>query len=636
MQRMVRSGSRWRSVVEMAAGFLAALMAASVSAQTALPTYDPASIALLAFRPGAADTLLLARTDTDGRLQADLVRLTNGGHAELIRTLPGTFTSVAWLDPTHIVTGSEDGKLENWPIEGGEPSMLITLGEPIVGIGVAPTSRNLALRLTQTLRLVAADGRPNGPTITLGPASRSDDSCSQDGAEHVPAFSPDERLLAFSSLCGDLRVVGQDGTRLMQPALQHPYVRRHVFSSDGRGLVVAYAPPGGADVVPVAPGRLGNPHALEAAENLLDVAALPDKQGLIVLSADRVRFLDADGNLRHDDVAPAGSTRVAVATDGSRVAIAATEGLVLLDGDGQPLARPFSDFGLPVTMRAIAGGTQMAALHTDGRLRVWQLDGTERGTALRLWKSDPSAASASAQSPRLFVSPTGRKVGVLAPDGQFEVLDQNWNRIGRAMRFPAGPNDTLLSATLLLDDRILRPMPDGSGFLVLDLEGRVLGRLAFGDQEKLIPEAAAAASNVIAIYTSDGRLAAWTREGRPIRQHKLAALNLTSPALDISADGKLVVLHDAPANLPPHLLIWRPGGEDSLESRDGSFAGLLADGSLLRISGGQLVLDAPDGAQRLSLPFDGDRVVGVTPDGKVALVDKKGRVHAIALVPGQP
>ena len=49
-----------------------------------------------------------------------------------------------------------------------------------------------------------------------------------------------------------------------------------------------------------------------------------------------------------------------------------------------------------------------------------------------------------------------------------------------------------------------------------------------------------------------------------------------------------------------------------------------------------LVLDAPDGTQRLSLPFDGDRVIGVTPDGRVALIDKKGRVRAVTLAPSQP
>ena len=276
----------------------------------------------------------------------------------------------------------------------------------------------------------------------------------------------------------------------------------------------------------------------------------------------------------------------------------------------------------------------MAALHANGRLQIWQLDGSEARPALQLWKNKPSASDV--QRPRLFVSPSGRNVAVLAPDGQFEVFDQGWNRVGRPMRFPAGPTDTMLAATLLLDDRILRPMPDGSGFLVLGFDGRVLGRMAFGDQQKLLPEAAVASADVIAIYTSDGRLAAWSREGQPIRQRKLAASGFSAPTLDISADGKTIVLHDAPQNLPPHLLVWKLDAEDSLESRDGRFAGLLADGSLLRVSENRLVLDAPNGTQRLSLPFDGDRVVGTTPDGKTALIGKGDSVRALTLVLDKP
>ncbi|WP_300779498.1 hypothetical protein [Enhydrobacter sp.] len=559
----------------------------SAGAQASLPVFDPASIAFLSFRPGDTDMLLLARSDEDRRLEVHLVRASAGGRVALARTLPGHFTSVAWLDKTHLVTGGDDGRLESWPLYGREPNLLATFAEPIGGIGVAPASRNLALRLSGTLRLLAPDGRPNGPTITLGQPPAAGEICPPDDIERAPSFSADEQLLAFAGVCGDLRVVGPGGVRLMQPDIQRPYVRRHVFSDDGQALGVVYPAPDGVDILPVVSGRLGSPHAVDANDEPLDLAALPGRRGFVALFADRMRFLDPDGGLRQDDAAPAGSRRIAASADGSRIAVAAAEGLVLLDGDGRRLERPFGDFGLPVAARAIAGGTQIAALHADGRLQVWRLDGSESRDALRLWKNEPSGAGSAiaAAPPRLFVSPGGRKVGVLAPDGQFEVFDQAWNRIGRPMRFPAGPKDTALAATLLLDDRLLRPMPDGSGFLMLDLDGRVLGRMAFGDQQKLVPEAAVASAGVIAIYTADGRLAAWSRDGRPIRQRKLAASGLSAPSLDISADGKTIVLHDAPANLPPHLLVWKLGSDDSLESRDGRFAGLLADGSLLRVSG---------------------------------------------------
>lgn len=628
---MLRSGNRWRGVWGFAAGLLAASAIASVDAQTVLPVVDPQGIDLLSFRPDSADTLLVARSDGHGQIEAQLVRATGGGRFVVVQTLPGRFASAAWLDAAHVVTGDDRGRLESWSLDEDEPTVLATVPEAITGIGVAPVSRNLALRLSGTLRLVGSDGRPNGPTITLGQPS---EPCRPEGIEQIPAFSPDEQLLVFAGVCGKLRVIGQGGVRLMPPDLQHSYVRRHVFSADGQALVVIYPSPDGARILSTASGRLDNLRPIEAADDVMDVAALPDKRGFVVLTADRLRFVDLDGKLRHESLAPAGSARIAAATDGSRIAVAADEGLVLLDGNGQRLGRPFGDLGLPVAIRPIAGGTQMAALHADGRLQIWQLDGSEERAALQLWKNQPRASDV--QPPRLFVSPSGRKVAVLAPDGQFEVFDQGWNRVGRPMRFPAGPTDTMLAATLLLDDRILRPMPDGSGFLVLGLDGQVLGRMTFGDQRKLVPEAAVASTGVIAIYTSDGRLAAWSREGRPIRQRKLAASGLSAPTLDISADGKTIVLHDAPANLPPHLLVWKLDAENSLESRDGRFAGLLADGSLLRVSENRLVLDAPNGTQRLSLPFDGGRVVGITPDGKTALIGKGDSVRALTLVPDKP
>lgn len=630
-KRMLRSDNWWRGVWAFAAGLLAALAISSADAQTALPVADAKSIDLLSFQPGGADSLLLARSEGHGKIEVQLVRATSGGHFVLARTLPGRFTSAAWLDAAHIVTGDDGGKLESWSADKDQPAVLATVPEAITGIGVAPVSHNLALRLSGTLRLVGADGRPNGPTVTLGQPS---ESCRSEGIERTPMFSPDEQLLVFAGVCGELRVFGQGGVRLMPPHVQHPDVRRHVFSPDGQTLVVSYPSPDGASVLSTALGRLDNVRPLEAADEVLDVAALPGKGGFVILTADRLRFVDLDGKLRHESPAPAGSARIATAADGSRIAVAADEGLVLLDGDGQRLSRPFGDLGRPIAIQPIAGGTQMAALHADGRLQIWQLDGSEERAALQLWKSQPPASDM--QRPRLFTSPSGRKVGVLAPDGQFEVFDQGWNRVGRPMRFPAGPTNTMLAATLLLDDRILRPMPDGSGFLMLGFDGGVLGRMAFGDQQKLVPEAAAASADVIAIYTSDGRLAAWSREGQPIRQRKLAASGLSAPTLDISADGRTIVLHDAPTNLPPHLLVWKLDAEDSLESRDGRFAGLMADGSLLRISENRLVLDAPNGTQRLSLPFDGDRVIGVTPDGKTALVSKGDSVHAVRLLPDSP
>lgn len=635
-----RAESWWRCSGRLAAWAIIAglVRLPAAGAQTTLPLYDPATVAALSFRPGSADSLLLAIDGPTGQ-QAHLVQLTAGGRAQLVRTLPGTFTALAWIDETHIATGGADGKLQSWPLDGGEPVLLTSLPEPILGLAVAPLSHSIALRLGQTLRFLAADGRPNGPTITLGGLAKPSDACPPDAIEHMPAFAPNERLIVFSGLCGDLRVSGRDGGRLMHADLSRGPVKRYVFAADGHTLLVTYSGPPGpsADLWPLAPGRLGNPHELAASpsnEEPADAAALPDREGFVVLSGDQLRFVGPDGSALRTNVTLGNPRRVALSSDGKRIAVAAAEGLVVFDGNGQRLvSRPFGDFGAPLATRPIAGGTQIAALYAGGQLRTWRLDGNESREPQIVWKKSP--ADASAQAPHLFASPDGRKVAVLAPSGQFDIFDDAGKRVGRPMRFPADSDGKAINSTLLLDDRLLRPLPDGTGFLAFSFDGRVLGRMTFGDNAKIVAEAAAASAGVIAIYATDGRLAAWTIDGRPLRQRMINLSGVRAPKLEIAADGKTVVFHDAPLHVPSHLLVWKPG-DDTLESRDGAFAGFLDDGSLLRISRDHLIVDAPDGATRASFPYQGGNITAVTPDGKLALVARNGGVEALKLTPAKP
>ena len=648
---MFRGGIWWRGVVKLAAALAILSVVVPAGAQSPLPVFDPAIISLLSFRPGSNDTLLLATSDSQGHLQVHLVRLVAEGKPVLTRTLPGSFSAAAWLDEAHVITSGVDSKLESWPLVGESPALLAMLPEPILGIGVGPSSRALALRLAQTLRLYGVDGRPNGPTITLGRPTRPSDTCPPEGIDRNPVFSPDERLIVFSGLCGDLRVIGRDGGRLMHADLARPFVKRHIFAADGKTLLVAYGDgPGTADAWPIVPGRLGTPRPFPApsSDDEVDFAPLPG--GFTVLTTDRVRFLGPEGAPLRADLPLAKPGRVAASADGTRIAIAAGEGLVLLDGEGRRLVvRPFADFGMPLATAPVAAGTQIASLSREGQLRLWKLDGTEARAPLEVWSAAaPSSASPSPASPsadsarkgRLLVSPNGRRLGVLAPDGQFEVFDESWNRVGRPIRFPPDANGQARAATLLLDDRILRPLPDGSGFLLLGFDGRMLGRMAYGDQQKISVEAAATRAGVIAVYATDGRLALWSTDGQPIRQRKVETAGILRPTLDISADGRTVVLHDNPIRVPPHLLVWhfgdRPGDRDTLESRDGLFGGLLADGSVLRISRGRLALDAADGTVRTIPVVEAESVEAVSADGKLALVAKNAVVRPVKLLPDRP
>jgi len=128
---MFRGGNWWRGVVKLASALAVLGAVVPAAAQSPLPAVDPATVALLAFRPGSNDTLLLATTDAQARLQIHLVRLVAEGKPVLVRTLPGTFSAAAWLDEAHIITSGGDGKLESWPLVGESPALLAMLPEPL-------------------------------------------------------------------------------------------------------------------------------------------------------------------------------------------------------------------------------------------------------------------------------------------------------------------------------------------------------------------------------------------------------------------------------------------------------------------------------------------------------------------------
>ncbi len=606
----------------------------SAAAQTALPVDDPAKVATLSFQPGRSDTLLLATTDGRNHLQARLVHIAADGRPSLSRTLPGSFSSAAWLDADNLVTGGADGTIERWPIGGGEATVLARLPEPIVGIGVGPVTHTLAIRLGETLHLLGPDGRPNGPTITLGRPTKPAEVCPPDGIETTPAFSTDERLIAFSGLCGDLRVSGRDGTRLMRAELPRGVVKRHAFSNDGRMLIAGYtgAPASAADLWPIVPGRLANPKPLPGLalpDDPADLAALPDKPGFIVLSADRVRFVTPEGSPLQGDLSLAAPKRVAVSFDGSRIAVAAAEGLVLFDATGKRLlARPFADFGAPVALATIAGGAQIAVVSHSGELRVWRVDGSEAHAPFKVWDADGESAGET----RLLVSPNGRRIGVLAPNRQLDVFDENWNHVGRPIRFPADPSGALSNATVLLDDRLLRPLPDGSGFLAFSFDGGVLGRMTYGDHQPIVARAAAASNRTIAVFAADGRLALWSSEGQPIRQRRVEGAAPVEPLLDIAADGKTIVLHDTHFGTLPMFMVWHPIDE-TLLPRDGLFAGFLADGSVLRFARGHLITEGPNGTVQADLALDADSIDAVMADGKAVLARKNGVPKVVKIAP---
>jgi WD40 repeat protein len=607
------------------------VLAAPLSAQQPFQDFEPYRVITLAFRPGSNIELLVGLQDPEYRLQAHLVGASADGRHTMLRTLSGFHAAVAWLDAEHLVTSDDKGLLLKWQFAGGNAMPFATLAGSVVGIGVAPKSRTLAVRMKNgPIRFLGTDGKPTGPALSLGRPSTTGEDCPPSGIETVTAFSADERLLVFAGLCGEVRVGGRDGARLMMPIAQRPYLKRHAFSTDGRTLFAGYTgqPSGGADIWPIFGGRLGNPKPLAGPaehDDPADAAPLPDNAGFLVLSTNRVRFLGLDGRPTRSDIAIDSPKRVAISSDGTRIAVAAAEGIVLFDRAGKRLAdRPFAEFGSPIAVAPLNGGAEFMALSREGIARFFRADGSVSRPSMELWDYTTLDQDTWNMPARLLTSPNGRAFAVYAPTGRFEVFDANWNRLGRPFKFPRSSGWAQEGATALLDDRILRPLPDGAGFVVFAVDGRVLGRLALVNPAKSPVQSTASANGVLATYSGDRTLRLWNAEGQLVRERAPTDALHQSMVMALSADGRTAVLHEG-MSYERTVAVWQPGGRNTLDVYPGAFLRFLPDGRLVRVSKGQLTLGS------VTRDVDAEFVHAVSDDGTTALVSKAGVARVVAI-----
>ncbi|MCX7362535.1 MAG: hypothetical protein NTV97_11845, partial [Alphaproteobacteria bacterium] len=341
------------------------------------------------------------------------------------------------------------------------------------------------------------------------------------------------------------------------------------------------------------------------------------------------------GKLLRPDISLSTSKRVAVSDDGQRIAVAAEEGVVLFDRSGKRLVdRPFAEFGQPVATVATAGGKEFVSLSLEGRLRFWRLDGTSARPSIDLWNADTLAKDIYDRKGRLLVSPNGRFFAVHAPNGQFDVFDENWGRVGRPLRFPIDPNNnTRRNVHVLLDDRILRPLPDGSGLMVFGFDGRVIGRLAFATPADRDLRAAAAIGTMLATYNGEQQMRLRANDGKLLRERRIESRFPSDATVDLSLDGRTLVLRDEASWIDGSMTVWRIGERETLETHKGGFVRLLPDGQLVRYVKGRLIIDAPNGATRLNQAVDFDQIHAVTADATMALVTKDGVARLVKLTP---
>jgi hypothetical protein len=605
------------------------LFCGSLAAQSPLPLFEPYNVRVMTFRPGSTSDLLMGVWDNDYRLQAHLVRIGADGKPVLVGTLPGFHAAVAWLDADSIVTSTDKGLMHKWPAGGGPPTDFAALAGPVTGIGVAPRSRTVAVRMQQgPIRFLGGDGKPAGPALSIGAPQKAGEECAADGMETTPVFSSDERLIAFAGLCAELRVSGREGGRLVRPDPQRPFVKRHAVAADGKTLLVAYTgqPGGGADFWPIFVGRLGNPKPMPGPiehDDPADLAALPDNAGFAVLSTHRLRFVSNDGQPLRPDIAIARPKRIAISTDGTRIAVAAEEGLVLFDRSGKRLSdRPFAELGTPVATVALA--KEFAAISREGTMRFFRPDGAEARAPVDLWDATKLTQDQWGEMPRVLAAPNGRVFAVHAPNGRFELFDDAGQKLGRPFMFPVAGN-LPRNATTLLDDRILRPLPGGAGFVAFTFDGRVVGQLMLGAPTQP-PQSAASANGTLATMAYDRRLRLWNSEGKLLRERALDDGGRISDRMDFAANGRAIAVHDGWGDDNSSLLVWRLAlDSDSVERLPGAFVRFLPDGRLVRFTKGKLTVGTT------MHDVDADQVHAVATDGSAALVSKNGVARMVPI-----
>ena len=122
-------------------------------------------------------------------------------------------------------------------------------------------------------------------------------------------------------------------------------------------------------------------------------------------------------------------------------------------------------------------------------------------------------------------------------------------------------------------------------------------------------------------------------DGKLLRERKLESRFLSDATIDLSADGRTLVLRDDTAGVDGSIVVWRLGERETVDAHKGSFVRLLPDGQLVRTVKGRVIVDAPNGATRLNQAVEFDQVHAATADGSTILVTSGGITRLVKLSP---
>lgn len=317
-------------------------------------------------------------------------------------------------DGSRLITTALDGAVRVWDLPSGEPENGVNLPASSGPTDVSPSGRLLATIDNNGAVLVrdTASG-----TVQFGPWKLA-------RSVSIVRFAPDDVHLAVASGDGaqvfDFRI-GKATTKnlsLAGPVCEisfTPDSSRVAFLGDKNVLQVYRTDNGALQSSLPLPGKgFSNTLVLAPDGNSVAVVFKP-KHGLVWRNFAGKVIL---GPFRHTGVI----SSAAISPDGSRIAVATSEGAFLWDARGQPAAAPMQPT-TPIRQVVFSGNGQLlATLGEDRSVRVWDVQSGQPVTPLLTYRETIDSISLSADAHRLTVNCTaGQKclhIEDLAPDAR--------------------------------------------------------------------------------------------------------------------------------------------------------------------------------------------------------------------------
>jgi WD40 repeat protein len=584
----------------------------------------------IAFRPGSRDELLITRQAGGG---VTVYAAFDAAHRLLVKArIMAPHTAAAFLGRDRILTADKRGVVTAWSLEGKSVGTFAATGAAIKGLHVSPRGRLVAIRHERMIRLLSAAGQPVGAPIATGYGRKED--CLDEFGSRAVVFSLDEAKLAAADACGDLLVARVGGQRLPIAENDRLLVNRLAFSRDGRTLILGYfgMPGGGADFRSVAADRVSAPRKVPGPFTHADpqaVVALGDDR-FVVASVHRLRFIASDGRKLRSDVDIAAPRLLAASDDGERFVVLAAEGTVLFDRDGKRLApRAFAEFGMPSEAELLPGGRSIVSLSPNGLLHFWTTEGVPLRAPVEVWEHAALPDFSEAQG-RLLLSSARATLAVIAPTNHVILVDLEGKTHGRPIAMPSDGEDRRLElgAFALHDDRLLLPDPAGRSLSLFSLDGAALAKGLAVSQGRITAAAFAPGGGRIATGDERGVVRVWAIDGALLKERKPRIGRAKYGEIAFSPDGRTLVAQDHSYERD-EIMVWHLD-LDRVEHRAGRFIRFLADGAMVRQRDRSLVIDAPDGAERLETRIDGAARL-VLDDASAALAVHRGVARMIRL-----